>query len=110
MLYRKAPPQPPRLLLRVVAVAGSGTLLAAAACTMSTSSGSIGNPYNPDSGYEDTTVDQAVDQAADQAVDQAIDQAVDSGGPMGLVDGGGDSSSTPDVLLGVVPNPDSGAD
>ena len=40
MLYRKVPPSPPRLLLRIVATAGTGALLGAAACS-STSSGSI---------------------------------------------------------------------
>ena len=40
MLYRKVPPSPPRLLLRIVATAGTSALLGAAACS-STSSGPI---------------------------------------------------------------------
>jgi hypothetical protein len=32
MLYRKAPPNPPRLLLRIVATAGAGALLGMPAC------------------------------------------------------------------------------
>ncbi|HTB73970.1 MAG TPA: hypothetical protein VK762_12035 [Polyangiaceae bacterium] len=40
MLYRKAPPSPPRLLLRIVATAGTSALVGAVACS-STSSGSI---------------------------------------------------------------------
>jgi hypothetical protein len=33
MIYRKSSPTPPRLLLRIVATAGAGTLLAVAACS-----------------------------------------------------------------------------
>jgi hypothetical protein len=40
MLYRKAAPNPPRLLLRIVATAGAGALLGVAACSSSSSSGS----------------------------------------------------------------------
>jgi hypothetical protein len=32
MIYRKAPPQPPKLLLRIVSAAGAGVLVGAAAC------------------------------------------------------------------------------
>jgi hypothetical protein len=32
MMYRKAPPQPPKLLLRIVSAAGAGVLVGAAAC------------------------------------------------------------------------------
>ena len=35
MLYRKSPPTPPRLLLRIVATAGAGALLGVAACSSS---------------------------------------------------------------------------
>jgi hypothetical protein len=58
--------KPPRLLLRVVAVAGSGTLLAAAACSSSASiaGGSVGNP---DAGRPDASNphDASVGNAAD---------------------------------------------
>ncbi len=40
MLYRKAAPGPPRLLLRIVATAGAGALLGVAACSSSSTSGS----------------------------------------------------------------------
>jgi hypothetical protein len=40
MLYRKAPPNPPRLLLRIVATAGAGALLAMTGCSSSSSEGS----------------------------------------------------------------------
>jgi hypothetical protein len=43
MLYRKAAPNPPRLLLRIAATAGAGALLGAVACS-STSSGSVAAP------------------------------------------------------------------
>ena len=39
MLYRKAPPTPPRLLLRIVATAGAGALLGMTACSSSSSNG-----------------------------------------------------------------------
>jgi hypothetical protein len=39
MIYRKHPPQPPRLLLRIASAAGTGVLLGAAACSSSSSSG-----------------------------------------------------------------------
>jgi hypothetical protein len=42
MLYRRTPPNPPRLLLRIVATAGAGALLGVAAC--SSSSDSAGPP------------------------------------------------------------------
>ena len=38
MLYRKSPPTAPRLLLRIVATAGTGALLAMTACGSSSSS------------------------------------------------------------------------
>jgi len=99
MLYRKAPAQPPRLLLRVVAVAGSGTLLAATACSncqQSTSSGLVAESVaNPELMYADTTVEQAVDGVAEMP-------EAGSGGPSGVVaqpDGDEDSSSAVDGPL-----------
>jgi hypothetical protein len=44
MLYRKAPPTPPRLLLRIVATAGAGALLGMAACASSSSNGVVPSP------------------------------------------------------------------
>ena len=42
MIYRKTPPQPGRLLLRIVATTGAGTLLGVAACGSPAESGCIG--------------------------------------------------------------------
>jgi hypothetical protein len=57
MLYRKAPPSPPRLLLRIVTTAGAGALLGVAACSSSSNSGGsgiMGVVTNPsDSGGDD---------------------------------------------------------
>jgi hypothetical protein len=41
MIYRKSPPSPPRLLLRVVATAGAGALLGAVACSSSSFNGTV---------------------------------------------------------------------
>jgi hypothetical protein len=43
MLYRRSPLRPPKLLLRAVATAGVGTLVGVAACSSSTSNGSVAN-------------------------------------------------------------------
>jgi hypothetical protein len=42
MIYRRSPPHPPRLLLRVVGAAGTGLLLGAAACSGEVNSGLLG--------------------------------------------------------------------
>jgi hypothetical protein len=44
MIYRKAPPTPTRLLLRVVAAAGAGALAATLGCGGSTSVAAVGAP------------------------------------------------------------------
>ncbi|HTB72592.1 MAG TPA: hypothetical protein VK762_05095 [Polyangiaceae bacterium] len=46
MLYRKLPPRPPRLLLRIVATAGTGALLGVVACgtDSTTFNGTIASP------------------------------------------------------------------
>src|SRR5450432_1655432 len=49
MLYRKAPPTPPRLLLRIVATAGAGALLGFTGC--SSSSTVNGVVVSPEAGY-----------------------------------------------------------
>jgi hypothetical protein len=46
MLYRKTPATPPRLLLRIMATAGTGALLGAAACG-GVDSTSTGSPVSP---------------------------------------------------------------
>src|ERR1019366_9717200 len=55
MLYRKASPTPPRLLLRIVAGAGAGAMLGAVACSSSSLSGVTAAPH--DGG--DTSLDSA---------------------------------------------------
>jgi hypothetical protein len=57
MIYRKAAPNPPRLLLRIVASAGAGALLGVAACGPSDAPGSI------------VSVPHASDAATDAEVD-----------------------------------------
>lgn len=42
MIYRKTPPQPSRLLLRIVATTGAGTLLGVVACGSSADRGCLG--------------------------------------------------------------------
>ena len=58
-LYRKSPPTPPKLLLRIVATAGASALLGVAACSDSTSGfhgvGVVDATPPPDSG-DDSTV------------------------------------------------------
>jgi len=95
MLYRKAPPQPTRLLLRVVAVAGSGALLAAAACSSSSSEGSV-----PIAGTVDGGSDQHVVTGVMPNPDGGDEHVVS-----GLVDG-----STFDGPVGIIVHPDAGQD
>jgi hypothetical protein len=52
MIYRKTPPQPGRLLLRIVATTGAGTLLGMAACGSSGERGLMGVLPNSGSGAE----------------------------------------------------------
>ncbi|MEO7109705.1 MAG: hypothetical protein ABI183_04620, partial [Polyangiaceae bacterium] len=49
MIYRKAPPQPARFLLRVVAAAGVGAIVSIAACGGETQQ-IEGSTANPDAG------------------------------------------------------------
>lgn len=111
MLYRKAPPQPTRLLLRVVAVAGSGALLAAAACS-SSSEGSLALGVT-DGGND------VVDGGSDE---QVVNGSIDGGSDLGLVTNpeGGDEhvvngvvpgdASYDGPIVGVVVHPDGGTD
>jgi hypothetical protein len=78
MLYRKAAPTPPRLLLRIAATAGAGALLGAAACS------SVGEPHG--------LVPMPNGLVANPPAD-AADQ--------------GDSEGTP-IMTGVLPNPNPG--
>ena len=71
MLYRKASPTPPRLLLRIVATAGAGALLGMTACSSSSSNGVGPNPPT---------------DAADEGVNLGVDGGVaDLDAFMGLV-------------------------
>jgi hypothetical protein len=113
MIYRKTPPQPPRLLLRVVA--GVGAFAAAAgiaACSSSTSGGGEvhGSVVNPEAGGGDSSLpcgDGVCGSVAEPdggnpcnlgfcdggGADTGIIESVDSGdaGPVGLF--GNDSGS-----------------
>jgi hypothetical protein len=65
MLYRKAPPAPPRLLLRIVATAGAGALLGFTGC--SSSSGSpvdSGSVVGPEAGLMANVPSDASDDSA----------------------------------------------
>jgi hypothetical protein len=44
MLYRKAPPTPPRLLLRIIATAGVGALVGTAGCSSAAANGTTTLP------------------------------------------------------------------
>ncbi len=110
MIYRKAPPHPPRLLLRIAA-ARAGALLGAA-CSSHPVEGSIG--YQPDSGEDGAPVGGGVvanPEAGEPDVlngsiaypDAAYDDVVN--GVVANPDAG-----QPDVINGVVPYPDASAD
>jgi hypothetical protein len=60
MLYRNQPPRPPRLLLRIVATAGTGALLGVAACGTDSPafSGTLASP-GPDAAEAPSTDDDA---------------------------------------------------
>jgi hypothetical protein len=127
MLYRKAPPRPTKLLLRVVAVAGAGALLGAAACSSSDSVGSSvlapdasddhasggsvdGGHYdgpngvvpNPDGGDEHV-VTGLVDGGEDASDDHVVSGAVDGGIVV-------NPDASDDGPVGVIVHPDSGGD
>jgi hypothetical protein len=103
MLYRKAPPQPSRLLLRVVAASAGAALVAACSSSGDTRAcggeGVCGSAYNP---------------ARDAGEDAAYDGAgggfgyCDDAGFCGSVGMPGDDSGT--VGGGVMVNPDAGSD
>ncbi len=58
MIYRKAPPQPPKLLLRIVSAAGAGVLFGVSAC------GGVAN--SPISGVAVQTPDDSGDALGDE--------------------------------------------
>lgn len=101
MIYRKAPPQPSRLLLRVVAVAGAGAVTGLVACSSSSApSGEGFLQYPPDGGH---------DAGTDAFVGGGTVANPDSG-VMGMVDGHAPADAQSDVVNGLVPNPDGGLD
>jgi hypothetical protein len=109
MIYRKAPPQPGRLLLRVVAVAGAGAVAGAVACSSSSSGGSVGFVSGAvDGGGSDVGADQVVSGSSTGGGFLAPDGGEEVGvgcDGCGLV---GLDAATSDVLNGLVPPPDSG--
>ena len=61
MLYRKLSPRPPRLLLRIVATAGTGTLLGIVACgtDSATFNGTLASP-GPDAAHVPSADDASI--------------------------------------------------
>lgn len=119
MLYRKSSPNPPRLLLRIVASAGAGALVSAAACSSSEPSGPCGGgPCGtvvlvPDSGVDPGPPDA---QSADVAAEAEPGRGPCGGGPCGSVaippdagDGGEPEAATV-VGGGLFPKPDAEAE
>lgn len=100
MLYRKAPLQPTRLLLRVVAGAGAGALLA---CS-SSSAGVAEDPCTH--GACDSGVVEASAEGGSDAHDDVFYGSVDGSPP---AEGGSDAHDD-HVVVGVVPNGDGGQD
>jgi len=98
MLYRKAPPGPPRLLLRIVATAGAGALLGFTGC--SSDSGSpvdSGSAVGPEGGLLPNVASDASDDSAPVVFSS-------SGGIMIRPD---DDASPPDAEAGLdVSSPD----
>src|SRR6185437_12632253 len=123
MLYRKAPPQPSRMLLRVVAVAGASALLGATACS-SSSGGSMNNPEagpdgmacgaegvcgsvpEPDGGPMGAVDSGPVGIGVDGGIEVAVDGGCHPCGVGPIPDDAGDGGPPP----GVAVMPDSGND
>jgi hypothetical protein len=106
MIYRKTPPQPPRLLLRVVTGVGAlATAAGLAACSSSSSSGALGFVGQPEGDAGDSSVESCGDE-----VFCGIVAEPDSGGITGIVDGSVyfPESGTDSGPVGLVPM-DSGA-
>jgi hypothetical protein len=96
MIYRKAPPQPVRLLLRVVSVAGAGAV--ALACSSGSGTEPVGGGIHG-----------AVDSGG---IDGGEDSSTGEGGFMGFVDGGPspEGSTVCESGCGLLVNPDASAD
>jgi hypothetical protein len=109
MVYRKSPPRPPRLLLRVVAAAGAGALLGATACSSNSPiEGSL--PAVPNDSGADHSAGGGVAPCADGGCGIVVSP---EGGDAEMVGGGvmvspeaGIDANPP----GVAPFPDSGTD
>jgi hypothetical protein len=129
MLYRKSSPNPPRLLLRIVATAGASALLGATACgstvgTVPDAAADSGNdaqgpcdggpcivsmgvmPVPPDAG-EAGTVGGGVVVSPDSGGDA---RGPCNGGPCGVVVMPHDAGEAGTVGGGIVVSPDSGSD
>jgi hypothetical protein len=92
MIYRKAPLQPPRLLLRIVAGAGAGVLLGTTACGSDTSGGVYGGVVMPGDAGSDareavvvTGLSPAPPRDAGDAGEEAAAVPFDDGGFLGVV-------------------------
>jgi hypothetical protein len=114
MLYRRSSPTPPRLLLRIVATAGTGTLFAVAACS---SSGAEGlGPGTPSDASDTSDIDGSFgcgnnpcgssklpDDASDTDASPDATMLACGGGVCGTValpdagDGGDAAASEPDA-------------
>jgi len=111
MLYRKSSPNPPRLLLRIVATAGAGALLGSTAC--SSSAGPCGGGVCgtailvPDSGLDAGTFDA---QSADAAAEAEAGQEPSGVGLVSLDAGNsGEPEAATTVEGGLFPKPDAEA-
>jgi hypothetical protein len=82
-IYRKAPPQPPRLLLRIVATAGAGALLSTAACSDSGSN----HPFNGLVGMPSSGASSGSATSGSSSGSTSGDSGASSGGPVGVTTG-----------------------
>jgi hypothetical protein len=131
MIYRKAPPQPGRLLLRVVAFAGAGAALASVACSSAgVVAGSVETPHDAglESGGHDggfvgfmgvgdgggSDVFNGLADAGGGIMGATDGQAPDANPDGGACDEGcglvGNPDAAADVITGVVAHPDGGTD
>jgi hypothetical protein len=89
MIYRKAPPQPPKLLLRIVSAAGAGVLVGAAACGGVADSQIHGSVVQtPDDSGQTQTPDDSGNAVGDeyQGGEGLIDSGFPDTGPEALPD------------------------
>lgn len=92
MIYRKAPPHPPRMLLRVAAAAGATVVLGASACGSTAGPESAGVVDSGSDGGDEITVCHGVCVNPEAGSDAGTDGAIESGAEGGD-EGGGDSAA-----------------